>query len=587
TRFVKPNHPDPKVELRFNWNAAIAQDPFADCGVYFGSQFLHYSNDCGDSWKILSPDLTTNDTTKQRADRSGGLTMDATNAENHTTILAIAPSPADRQVIWVGTDDGHLQLTRDGGNSWKQCNKSLSGLPAGSWIPYILVSPVNAAEAWVVANNYRRNDEAPYVYHTTNYGNDWERIADESQVKGFALSIVQDHKQPNLLFLGTDVGLYVSFDKGKKWHHWTKGFPQVQVSDMKIHPVEDDLVIGTFGRALWILDDIHPLREIAAAGMSFFDREFDMIHSSPGYLVSYRSYDGVRFSGQGEFKGDNRAYDRIGLNIWRKPAPKDKGDQKSEDKEKSGAKPSGEEKGAKVQISIYDSSRKVVRRFKRKLEEGLNRVSWGLEAEGVRYPSRNEAKEDDDMPGGSNVLPGRYQVIAEWNGKKDSIEVEVKADPRNNSSMEDMKVVRQWQDTLMSMASSAKKSFDRLQEAKKSIALVEKLLEWQPDSVKKEFKTMHKSLQTRLDSLTHLFVEPENQKGIQRDPDQLNSVLFGAGGYVRSSWKIPGQNAMTAIEKARVFLRETTKAVDAFVQGAWKEYQVKVEKLEPIFFKNE
>jgi len=210
-----------------------------------------------------------------------------------------------------------------------------------------------------------------------------------------------------------------------------------------------------------------------------------------------------------------------------------------------------------------------------------------MEAEGVRYPSRNEAKEDDDLPGGSNVLPGRYLVVAEWNGQKDSIEVEVKADPRNTSTVEDMKNVRQWQDTLMNMASAAKKSFDRILDAKKSIAMVEKLLEWQADSVKKEFKALHKSLQTELDSLTHLFVEPENQKGIQRNPDQLNSVLFGAGGYVRSSWKIPGQNAMTAVEKARVFLRETVSAVDTFFMGEWKEYRAKVEKLEPVLFKNE
>jgi photosystem II stability/assembly factor-like uncharacterized protein len=170
--------------------------------------------------------------------------MDATNAENHTTILAIAPSPVNKNVIWVGTDDGNVQLTTDGGKNWINHNKNLKGLPLASWIPQIHVSEKNEGEAWVVANNYRRNDFSAYAYHTIDFGKTWTRIADDSQIKGFVLSIVQDHKEPNLMFLGTDVGLYVSFDKGKKWNHWNKGFPQVQVNDMKIHPVEDDLGTG-------------------------------------------------------------------------------------------------------------------------------------------------------------------------------------------------------------------------------------------------------------------------------------------------------------------------------------------------------
>jgi len=125
--------------LRFNWNAAIAQDPDNDCGVYFGSQFVHYSRDCGDSWKIISPDLTTNDTTKQKQAESGGLTIDATNAENFTTITAISPSPVDNKTIWVGTDDGNLQITRDGGSNWSNLASKLPGCPAGSWIPQIVV----------------------------------------------------------------------------------------------------------------------------------------------------------------------------------------------------------------------------------------------------------------------------------------------------------------------------------------------------------------------------------------------------------------------------------------------------------------
>jgi photosystem II stability/assembly factor-like uncharacterized protein len=588
TRFIKPNHPDHNVELRYNWNAAIAQDPFNACGVYFGSQFLHYSDDCGNSWTIKSPDLTTNDTTKQKADRSGGLTMDATNAENHTTIIAIAPSPLNRDVVWVGTDDGNLQLTRDGGATWSNLNKQLKGLPAGSWIPQIHVSSYNAGEAWVVANNYRRNDYAAYAYHTKDFGATWTRIADDSQIKGFVLSFVQDHKEPKLMFLGTDAGLYVSFDGGLKWNHWNKGLPQVQVQDMKIHPVEDDLVIGTFGRAFWILDDINPLRELAAKGMDLLNNDFDALATTHAYLISYRSVDGIRFSAQAEFIGDNRSWDRMAFNIWKKPAKKegDNSVQKDGKKDKSDKDAEGSEgKNTKVKISIYNQQDSLMRRYSRKLEDGLNKISWGLEKNGIRYPSRNEGSPDDDTPGGDNVLPGTYKVVFEYGKYKDSIMVKVLQDPVNGAAVDDMMAVSSVAAEQQALVTRAKTSYDKIKQARKSISIVEKLLENQPDSVSKSFKKLHKSLQSKLDSLSNLFISPENEKGIQRNPDQLNSVLFNALSYIRSSWTTPGSNARLALEKAVIMTDKVTKAVDTFVDAEWKQYQEKVKTLEVKIFK--
>lgn len=571
TRFIKPNHPDPNITLRYNWNAAIAQDPFADCGVYFGSQFVHYSMDCGESWTIISPDLTTDDKTKQNADKSGGLTMDATNAENHTTIIAIAPSPLDKKVIWVGTDDGNIQVTQDGGKTWTNHNKALKGLPIASWIPQIHVSDYNVGEAWVVANNYRRNDYSAYAYHTVDFGKTWQRIADDTQIKGFVLSIVQDHLQPNLLFLGTDVGLYVSFDKGKKWHHWHQGLPQVQVNDMKIHKVEDDLVLGTFGRAFWILDDINPLRELAKKGESILSKEFDVMESTHGYLVSYRSYDGVRFTGQSEFKGDNRSYDRIAFNVWKKPS----GDKSKKE----------DDKGPKAKIKIYDAEGKLVRSIQRKVEDGFNKLAWGLETDGIRFFSRNEPKEEDDLPGGYSVLPGKYKAIITLDKQIDSIEVLVKADPRSPVTINDMNGIKQALDDHSKLVTMAKKSFDQLLDAKKSIGIVEKLLEHQSDTIKKSFKDQHKLLNGRLDSLINKFVGPENVKGIQRNPDQLNSLLFGASNYIRSSWTAPQENALVAVEKAKITTNQVVQDVSAFIEGDWKVYQEDVKKLEIKIFK--
>lgn len=573
TKFIKPNHPDPNMELRYNWNAAIAQDPFADCGVYFGSQFLHYSTDCGESWRIISPDLTTNDTTKQKADISGGLTMDATNAENHTTILAIAPSTLNKQVIWVGTDDGNVQITRDGGTTWSNQSATMNGLPKNSWIPQIHVSEYQDGEAWVVANNYRRNDYNPYLYYTADYGKSWKRMADDRTVKGFVLSFVQDHKQPNLCFLGTDVGLYVSFDKGNKWHHWNPGFPQVQVNDMKIHKVEDDLILGTFGRALWILDDINPLRELAKQGEKILTSDIKMLETAPGYLVSYRSYDGVRFSGQGEFKGDNKTYDRVAFNVWIKPS----GDKTKTEKD--------DDKKPKAKLTIFDNKGSVIRTMQRKVDDGLNRLAWGLETDGQRFFSRNEPKEDEDLPGGYDVLPGTYKAVIALGDKKDSIEVEVKTDPRSKMTNEDIKLIQRALDDHNAIIKEAKTSFDKLKDAKKSISIVDKILENQPDSISKSFKTLHKNLNGQIDSLMNLFVGPEQQKGIQRNPDQLNSTLYQASSYIMSSWTAPGANATNAVEKAKWLTEKLSKAVDAFLEKDWSEYKTKASSLEVKIFK--
>src|SRR5690606_9686498 len=171
---------------------------------------VHRSLDCGSSWEIISPDLTTNDTTKQKQHESGGLTIDATNAENHTTILAVAPSPLDPRVIWAGTDDGNLQLTRDGGATWTNLSARLPGCPAGAWIPQIEVSAHQAGEAFVVVNHYRRDDWRPFLYHTTDFGASWRNIADHAAVTSFVQCAVQDPVVPELLFMGADDGLYVS-----------------------------------------------------------------------------------------------------------------------------------------------------------------------------------------------------------------------------------------------------------------------------------------------------------------------------------------------------------------------------------------
>jgi photosystem II stability/assembly factor-like uncharacterized protein len=257
--FVRPPSLDPNLQLRFNWNSAIAQDPFDKKTIYFGSQFVHKSPDKGVNWEIISPDLTTNDTVKIAAFKNtGGLTMDVTGAETHCTILTLEPSRKEQGLLWAGTDDGNVQLTRDGGKTWTSFRGKIPGLPADCWVPQIKASAHNAGEAFVVANDYRRGDMKPYIFRTTDYGKTWTRLVDENKVKGYALCVQQDVVEPNLIFVGTENGLWISFDNGNSFEQFKNGYPSVSTYDFAIQEREADLVIATFGRALWVLDDIRP-----------------------------------------------------------------------------------------------------------------------------------------------------------------------------------------------------------------------------------------------------------------------------------------------------------------------------------------
>ncbi|MEM6377935.1 MAG: hypothetical protein AAF705_06965, partial [Bacteroidota bacterium] len=478
SKTIIPTHPIDTMKLRFNWNAAIAQDPFLDRGVYFGSQFVHYSADAGDTWEILSPDLTTNDTSKQKQDKSGGLTIDATGAENYTTIVAIAPSPVDKNVIWVGTDDGNLQLTQDRGKTWTNLADRLPDAKPGSWIPFIEVSQKNAGEAFVIVNDYRRNDFRPMAYHTADFGATWKRIADESQVRGYAQAIVQDPEEPNLMFLGTDNGLYVTIDGAKNWTRWTNGYPAASTIDLKIHPREHDLIIGTFGRAAWILDDIRPLRALAA-DQKTMEKTVALFDAPDAYLASYKSYDGFHFPADGLYVGQNRRGGAM-MTVWQKPAEKAKKEMKAtaepdkkgkkkkgkdadkaeeEPKEEKKAKKPSTPKDGKAKFYVMDNAGDTIRTFTSKLDTGMNRVYWPMNRDGVAGPSRRDPRPDADPPYGPSVLPGTYKVVVSFGDFKDSTMVNVKADPRLEFTMAQMRAKDAAYREYEEMVSEAAESF--------------------------------------------------------------------------------------------------------------------------------
>ena len=601
TQYIRPVHPDGE-ELRFNWNAALAQHPDYDCGIYYGSQYVHRSLDCGQSWEIISPDLTSGDTAKYNlSQRSGGLTLDVTEAENYTTILCIAPSPKDKQVIWVGTDDGNLQLTRDGGKTWNNLASRLPGCPAGSWIPQIELSPHNAGEVFVVVNDYRRNNYQPYLYHTTDYGQTWARLANAQNVKGHVLSVVQDLVEPNLLFLGTDYGLYFSINKGSSWQKWNKNFPSTPVADMKIHPREHDLIIGTFGRSAWIMDDIRPLREICKTNGKSLEKEFDVFETPHAYLSQYRSVDGARFIADGGYAGENARRGAM-ITYWVKPpTPKKKEAEKTEgkkkkkkkgkkkkDKEETAKDGKKEEKkpkrGKKIKVTVLNTQGDTIRNFSVKADTAINRFYWNLSQNGVRYPSYRTPKPDADPPSGGRVLPGVYDLHFQFGDYKDSTQVTVKADPRLNITTAQMQARQNAGKEFQKVIKEATNGFNRLKEAKKTIKLVNDQLANAPDSTKKEIQKLGKSLQDSISTMMKLYMLPQDAKGIQRSANTLNTALFRANYYLRSSDGAPNQMARFSIKNATEKTEEILEKVNTFFEKDWKDYRAKVEaNRQPLF----
>lgn len=604
TEFQKPVHPE-HARLRFNWNAALAQNPFHDCGIYYGSQYVHKSMDCGRSWTIISPDLTTNDTSKQKQHLSGGLTFDVTAAENHTTILAIAPSPLDEQVIWVGTDDGNVQITRDGGITWTLLNARMPGLPKNAFIPQIEVSMHNAGEAFVVVNNYRQNDWAPYLYHTTDYGATFRRIVKDGDVGTFVCSVVQDPVVPELVFLGTDDGLYLSLDRGKTWQKWYyKGLPSVQIMDMKIHPVEHDLVLGTFGRAFWILDDIRPLREVARTGGEILSKKFTAFPAPDATLAQFRSVDGIRFTADAEYRGDNRGRGAP-FTVWKNPnpesqtvsaatdtAPAPASRRGRRDTEVSHApsmvpsvdtvKTAAEEKKEddRLRVTVIGAGGDTLRQFSRRLEDGFNRLSWDMRRKGVRFPSRQDPRDDADDPPGRDVLPGSYKLVMHYKGVKDSVTINVRRDPRlrlTEAMLAERDAAMADYEKLIRASSQA---FDQLKNAIKTVDLIDKVLVNAPDSTQKDVKKLNKDIRKSIDRLVELYMLPEDVKGIQSAQDKLQSIIGTANRYLSSSAGNPGENATIAADFAFQQLKATLDKVNAFVTDDWQAYVDKIKAIE-------
>ncbi|MFQ5720562.1 MAG: hypothetical protein ACE5IK_13560, partial [Acidobacteriota bacterium] len=603
---IRPPAPD-GVKLRFNWNAAIAIDPFDNNTLYLGSQFVHRSRDRGETWTILSDDLTTDNPDWQKQDESGGLTPDATGAENFTTIISLAPSPVQAGVLWAGTDDGRLHVTQDGGETWTSVEKNVLKVPAHSWIPHIFPSASNSATAFVVFDNHRRSDWTPYVFRTDNFGRTWTDLATRD-VRGYCLSIVQDAVDDDLLFLGTEFGLYVSLDAGENWFKWTHGFPTVAVRDMVIHPREQDLVIGTHGRAAYVLDDIRPLREISEAVL---DEPLHLFEVPDAQQYRVKQTGESRFPGHGEFRGENRAYGALitfALHGEELPHPdpdkekarkaaerarKQAGEEEEETAEVEGTKgETGEQhghdekgpKGPQVDITITDAGGKKIRTFKAPAHLGVNRAVWNLRRDAFKEPPREEPRFFE--PSGPEVLPGRYTVAVKYRDHEASRDVRVLADPRFDIRLEDRQAKWAALEAAGQLQETVATAIERLHTTGSDIDVVLAKIRGMEDASKaaseadgavagdrgepdeerearKALRETGEKLKKQLTGLEKRLWTLPDTKGIIAETDALSKVSY-AFRNLGSSWDPPTGAQLTYLRQAGDLLDTVLTDLNAF-----------------------
>lgn len=415
---VQTIHPYPKIvgsagdaidqhKYRFNWDAPIHISPHDPETVYIGGNVIFKSQDRGNSWEVISPDLTTNDKSKQIS--SGGtIYQDNTAAEFHCTVLYIAESPLQKGVIWAGTDDGNVQLSMNGGENWTNLKDRIKGIPEYAWVSKIHASEHDAATAFVVVDQHRMDDFKPYVFMTQNYGKSWKNIASNLPADDYVKVVRQDPHNPNLLFAGMEHGIFASWDMGGSWEKINVDLPNVSVRDLRIQARDRDLIIGTHGRGAYILDDIRPIEELE-------ETQGKAVHLFPvREAVLWNMYWRLENLGDRHYSAKNPefgAYINFHLN---------------------------QDASGPIQIDIKDTAGKLVTSLEHKeAKKGVNRLVWDLGHEGAKA-LKNKTQEGFSY--GTirpKVSPGTYTVHLKFMGQSLQTEIIVSGDPRINMPLED------------------------------------------------------------------------------------------------------------------------------------------------------
>lgn len=408
-RNIQPLPRYQEKKLRFNWNTPIHMSAMQRGTIYIGAQVLFRSRDFGQTWERISPDLSTNDPAKQQQELSGGITVDNSAAEMHTTIYAIAESPKDGNVIWAGTDDGNVQVTRDGGKTWTNVVANITGLPKNAWVSGLEAGHFDAGTVYATFDLHTFGDMRPYAYKSTDYGLTWSSlVAPDSPVRGYAHVIKEDLVNKDLLFLGTELGLWVSVDGGRRWAKYKGGdFPNVAVRDLAIHPRDHDLVVGTHGRGIWIIDDITPLRaltpQVLASPVAF-------LPSRP--TVQRLQASGGWSNGDAVFVGPNPPSDAVITYYLRRRHIL--GDMK---------------------IEVFDANGRLVGTLPTTKRRGLSRLTWSMRLPAPKVPPAASAAFGAAF--GPRVLPGTYTIKMTKDTATYTTQLVVVPDARSTHTLED------------------------------------------------------------------------------------------------------------------------------------------------------
>ncbi len=384
---------------RYNWNSPIHLSPHDYRIVYCGAQFLLRSPDRGSTWEVVSPDLTTNDAAKQK-DSGGPISPDNSTAESHCTITSISESPVTPGVIWVGTDDGNLQVTRDHGKSWSNTVKAIPGLPANTWCSRVEASHFESGTAYAAFDGHRTGDHRPYLFKTADFGRTWTSITSNLPDFGWIHVVREDVRNRRLLFAGTEFGIFASLDGGAGWFSFKNNLPTVAVHDLAVHPRENDLIIGTHGRGIWIMDDIRFLQEMTPAVMESPGHFFTVRPAVRAHLSAIReSFSRPPFAAKNPPAG-------MGITFYARTEPKEQ-----------------------PKVKITDAKGRLMGEFKLARKAGLQRMPWDLnyipEIDGSKALAPNAA-----VFGVPIAPPGEYLLTVSIDGRSLEQKAVLLPDPR-------------------------------------------------------------------------------------------------------------------------------------------------------------
>ena len=565
-----------EVKERYNWNAGFAVDPLKPATIYLGSQFIHRSPDKGRTWEIISPDLTTNDPEKEKQFDSGGLTLDVSNAENYCTIIAIAPSPLKEGTLWVGTDDGNVQLTRDAGKTWERVSATLTAgkkplLPAGAAVPYVEPSRFDEATAYAVFDDHRRSNFTPYVFVTRDYGNTWKSLS-TPEINGYCFVVKEDPVNKNLLFLGTEFGLFVSINGGTGWMKWTSGLPTCPVYDLAIQPRENDLIIATHGRSLYVIDNITPLREISDELTKKKLHVFTIPESyefQQGRMSFYESPGDAAFSGENKQTGACITYSVV-------PGEKKAGetpeappagapDMAAMMSRMGGQMPSGltrqmmGQSAGRVNITILDAQGRFVSQLRGPDDKGLNRVYWNFRETEPQTAGPEQQQTEQRGPmmffgrgGGTMALPGRYTAKVKYEDQEASQTVEVKADPRFKIDPEVLKANYEKAKQAQALSRVIAQAGRQLQQAERSLQTVKDNLRMSRNAKAGDIRKASDDLEKKLKELNEAFNPTPSRQGMADRSSGLQSqVMEAARGIAGAGYEPVSQAAQVLYDRAK------------------------------------